>query len=86
MADSHEQAGLLGFGAKTDLKSTPSGPLDPDLLPDFPALGEHLHGPGLLVTVFIGPETVDPCRRHAGGCHARLGTRPRQNQAPAQAD
>ena len=44
MADSHEQARLLDFWATTDLKGTPSGPLDQDLLPDFPALGEHLHG------------------------------------------
>jgi hypothetical protein len=44
MANSYEQAGLLDFWAKTDLKGTPSGPLGQDLLPEFPALGEHLRG------------------------------------------
>lgn len=51
MTDIYEQAGLLDYWAKTDLHDTPRGPLDPDLLLDFPALGEHLQG------VFAGDGT-----------------------------
>lgn len=36
--------------------------------------------PGCWVTVFTAPETVDLCRRYAGGCRASCGIRPRRNQ------